>query len=170
MQRFPVARRRSLAEIFRAVEGPTWVALCACYTLWMLATAFHAALGLFWVPLAAIAVAFHSSLQHEALHGHPTRSRLANEALVFPALGLILPYRRYRDTHLRHHDNSVLTDPYDDPESWYLAEGDLSGLPHPLRWVFEANRTLAGRMILGPLLGLYGFLRADLRRLRAGER
>ena len=60
--------------------------------------------------------AAHSSLQHEALHGHPTRSAALNEALVFLPLGLLFPYRRFKMLHLRHHNNSALTDPYDDPE------------------------------------------------------
>ena len=43
-----------------------------------------------------------------------------NAALVFPALSFTIPYMRFRDTHLAHHVDSRLTDPYDDPESCYL--------------------------------------------------
>ena len=44
-----------------------------------------------FVLIAAPLVTLHSSLQHEALHGHPTRSAALNEALVFPPLGLLFP-------------------------------------------------------------------------------
>ncbi len=150
-------------SLLRSGEGPTWLALAGCYAVWLAATWHHEALGLLWIPLAAVAAAFHSSLQHEALHGHPTRSAAVNEALVFPALGLLYPYRRFKETHLRHHDDTRLTDPYDDPESWYLAERDAASLSRPMRFVLELNRTLLGRMILGPPLGAFGLLRSDLR-------
>ncbi|MEM1314671.1 MAG: fatty acid desaturase [Pseudomonadota bacterium] len=163
----------AMREILRAGEGPTWLALALCYAAWLLATGWVAGLpapvGWLWVPIAALAAAFHASLQHEALHGHPTRSGALNEALVFPPLGLLYPYRRFRDLHLRHHRDERLTDPYDDPETWYLAEGDLASAPRPLRWMLEANRTLLGRMLIGPLLGGWGLIRADLPGLLRGE-
>ncbi|MEM6440595.1 MAG: fatty acid desaturase [Pseudomonadota bacterium] len=159
--------------LLRAGEGPTWLALALCYAAWGLATGWVAGLpapfGWLWAPITALAAAFHASLQHEALHGHPTRSAALNEALVFPALGLLYPYRRFKDLHLRHHHDERLTDPYDDPETWYLAEGDLAALPRPLRWALEANRTLLGRMILGPLLGTWALIRQDLPGLLRGD-
>lgn len=159
-------------SLLRRGEGPTWLALGACYALWLVATAGLAAapwpLALACAGLAALAAGFHASLQHEALHGHPTRSAALNEALVFPALGLLYPYRRFRDLHLRHHDNEILTDPYDDPESWYLAEADAGRLSPPLRLALEANRTLLGRMLIGPWLGAFGLLRRDLPGLARG--
>ena len=70
------------------------IALGGCYAIWVLALAFAEALPwVWWIP-AALAAALHSSLQHEVLHGHPTRSPLLNEALVFPALSVVYAYRR----------------------------------------------------------------------------
>jgi len=68
----------------RPVEWPTWVALSALWLSFGLLTFFHASLP-WWIliPAGAYLVAFHGSLQHEALHGHPTRSALINELLVF---------------------------------------------------------------------------------------
>ena len=37
----------------------------------------------------------YMSLQHEVIHGHPTRSRRVNHALVGVPLGLMLPFARY---------------------------------------------------------------------------
>lgn len=160
------ARRRSR----RDVEWPTFLVLAGCYVLWGTVVWFHDALPLIlFLPVAAYGVALQSSLRHEALHGHPTRSLAVNEALVFPALCLLIPYRRFRDTHLKHHHDARLTDPYDDPESWYLAERDFASLPRVLQVMLKLNGTLAGRLLLGPPLSVAGLLRHDLRAIRAGD-
>ena len=111
----------------RRVEWPTLALLAACYALWGAVTAFYEQIGpLLLVLLAAPLVTLHSSLQHEALHGHPTRSAALNEALVFLPLGLLFPYRRFKTLHLRHHNDAALTDPYDDPECFYLRDRRLA--------------------------------------------
>ena len=87
----------------RRVEWPTVGLLLACYTLWGVMTALYSEIGpVFLILLTAPLVTLHSSLQHEALHGHPTRSTAVNEALVFLPLGLLFPYRRFKMLHLRH--------------------------------------------------------------------
>ncbi|MHA1523864.1 MAG: fatty acid desaturase, partial [Alphaproteobacteria bacterium] len=73
------------------VEWQTVALLAGCYGVWGGATYLYSALGWVVLPVAALAVALHLSLQHEAIHGHPTRSRRGNEALVFPALSLFIP-------------------------------------------------------------------------------
>lgn len=122
------------------------------------------------VPLAGWAIAQHSSLQHEAIHGHPFRDGRINMALVFPALALVIPYVRFRDSHLAHHQDAILTDPYDDPESNFLAERDWDSLPGWLRGVLRVNNTLAGRLLIGPVVGQAFWLRSDWRLARAGDR
>jgi len=123
-----VAARRS------GIEWPTLLLLVAVYGLWAAGTTWAAGLSL---PLAivvtALAIAQFSSLQHEVLHGHPFRSRLLNEALVFPALTVVVPYGRFRDLHLAHHHDPSLTDPYDDPESNYLDPAVWGRMSAPLR-------------------------------------
>ena len=153
------------------VELLTLALLVFCYALWGLATTSAAAL---WLPLgiagAGVAIALHSSLSHEALHGHPTRASWLNEALIWPALGLLIPYRRFRDTHIAHHRDEHLTDPYDDPETNYLDPAVWNRHPGWWRAVLRANNTLLGRMILGPWLGLATFLRDDFAAIGAGDR
>lgn len=160
-----------MAEHRAPVEWPTLLLTCAVYAGWAAATTWAAAL---WLPLgialATLCIALHSSLTHEMLHGHPFRDRRLNEALVFPCLGLFVPYRRFRDTHLAHHRDERLTDPYDDPESNYLAPQVWRGLPGWVRAVLGFNNTLLGRIIIGPLVGLAAFWRSDWRALRRGER
>jgi fatty acid desaturase len=139
--RFGLVRRAD------GVEWPTWAVLVSCYTIWLASVAWHDVLGAWWMLPAALMVTLHSSLQHEALHGHPTRSAALNEALVFPALGLFVPYRSFRETHLRHHNDANLTDPYDDPESWYLPLPEWNRAGSARRRLLNLNNTLAGRLL-----------------------
>ena len=153
------------------VEWPTWLALFCCYAAWVALTLGYHVIGPWlFMPLAAYVVGLHSSLQHEALHGHPTRNRRINEALVFLPIGLFYPYRRFRDTHLAHHRDERLTDPYEDPESWYLAEGDWFAMSAPVRLLRKLNATLLGRLLIGPAIGFVGFVRHDFRLIRAGDK
>ena len=153
------------------IEWPTLALLALCYAAW-------GAAGLWLVPVSlplavlatAILLALHASLQHEVLHGHPFADARLNAALVFPALGLFIPYGRFRDTHLAHHRDAILTDPYDDPESNYLDPAQWARLPRWRGALLAANNTLAGRMLIGPALSLAALLRDDLAAIRGGDR
>ncbi|MEO0369882.1 MAG: fatty acid desaturase [Pseudomonadota bacterium] len=162
---------KMVVETRRAVEWPTLVLLVVCYGFWALAIFWLSAL---WLPLgiavAALSIAQHSSLTHEALHGHPFRNPLLNEALVFPSLSVCVPFRRFRDLHLAHHVDSVLTDPYDDPETNYLDPHVWHRLPRILQRVLLLNNTLAGRMVFGPALGQYAMMETDWRLIQNGDR
>jgi len=154
----------------RDVEWPTVAVLGGCYAGWLLVTAFYDALGpLLFIVLAAPVVTLHSSLQHEAAHGHPTRFPAFNEALVFLPLGLLYPYRRFKALHLRHHSDSSLTDPYDDPESFYYAVADWHHLPKAVQKVLDFNNTFVGRFTIGPLVMAAGFAAAEFRLLAKGD-
>jgi fatty acid desaturase len=152
-------------------EGPTWAMLAVTYAVWAFATTWASAL---WLPLGMVlvtlAAAQHSSLSHEALHGHPTRHKWLNEALVFPALSVAIPYQRFRDTHLAHHNDEILTDPYDDPESNFLDPVVWEAQPGWLKQVRRFNNTLMGRLLVGPLIGQIAFVTDDWRQIRAGDR
>jgi len=152
------------------IEWPTFLLICATYALWALATTWLYSLSpVAGILLAGLAIAQFSSLQHEVLHGHPFRSRWLNEALVFAGLTLTVPYARFRDTHLAHHHDPVLTDPYDDPESNYLAPAVWAALPVPVRLLLRANNTLLGRIVLGPLIGTVMWLWGEGRLMLAGN-
>ncbi|MFT4151746.1 MAG: fatty acid desaturase [Paracoccaceae bacterium] len=152
-------------------EWPTLVMLGATYAVWGTGTVWlwpHS--GILAVVLTTLAITQFSSLQHEVLHGHPFRRRLLNEALVFPGLTLFVPYVRFRDTHLAHHHDPILTDPYDDPESNYLDPAVWGRLPRMTQWLLRVNNTLAGRMALGPVIGTWYFVKSDLALIRGGDR
>ena len=151
----------------RVSSGLLLVLLVLTYAAWAGVTAFAPTLTL-WVavPALALILAQHSSLQHEIIHGHPTRNQRLNDALVFPALGLLLPFERFRDQHLAHHYDPLLTDPHDDPETNYLDPEVWARLRRPVRAVLAVNNTLFGRMLIGPFLGMFCLWRDDLRALR----
>jgi fatty acid desaturase len=154
----------------RRIEWPTLGLLLGVHAAWALILTLGGGLPP-WavVPLLGPLLTLHSSLQHEVLHGHPFRDAHANEATVFLPLGLMVPYRRFRDQHLAHHHDPNLTDPYDDPETNYVDPAVWQRMSPLRRLVLRANNTLLGRMALGPFLSLAEFLRGDLRAMRAGD-
>lgn len=141
-------KREPLTRTFRRCHGPTWLAAVAIYSSWVWLTLHHASLPLpALAALGGIVIAWHGSLQHETIHGHPAGPRWLGRALGEPALSLWLPYEIYRDTHRRHHLTSHLTDPAHDPEA-------------PSAHWFQ--QTAVGRLVLGPLLTIGSFLAHEL--------
>jgi fatty acid desaturase len=138
------------------------------YTAWGFLT-WNAASLPWWLVLApgGIVVCLHGSLQHEALHGHPTRSPLINTVLALLPLGLWMPYAVYRDSHLAHHRCAKLTDPSSDPESFYVPASRWRRWSRWKQRIYELNNTLLGRMLLGPWLVVSTFWANTLRDLRA---
>lgn len=153
-----------------SIEWPTVLLILACYAGWI-------AIGLVvWpqypiiaVTALGVVIALQSSLMHEASHGHPTRSGRVNEWLVGLPIGLVYPFRRFRTLHLRHHADERLTDPFDDPESYYQAIWHHERLPKLLRMLLKANNTMVGRFFIGPWLGSAGFVGADFQLLGQGD-
>jgi fatty acid desaturase len=143
----------------------------ATYAFWALGT------SLLWPispPLAILvtmlAVAQYSSLTHEVLHGHPLPSQKLSEALVFPGLTVFVPYLRFKDLHLKHHFDPALTDPYDDPESNFVAPADWVRLSRPRQMLLRFNNTLFGRMMVGPAISAWALVTGDLAEIRQGDR
>jgi fatty acid desaturase len=154
-----------------AIEWPTALLAAAIYGGWAALTYFHGELPAIAVAaLGTWLVAWHSSLQHEILHGHPTRWPAVNAALGVPPLSLWLPYERYRATHLQHHHDERLTDPLDDPESKYLTPEQWARLGAIGRVVVRANGSFLGRLVLGPALAIGRFLADEARACLAGNR
>ncbi|MGB3391318.1 MAG: fatty acid desaturase [Pseudaminobacter sp.] len=154
-----------------SIEWPTVMLIAATYTAW-------AGAGIFFWPLYPIPtlvllgfiLAMQSSLMHEVSHGHPTRRSWVNEVLVGLPIGLVYPYRRFKALHLRHHADESLTDPFDDPESYYQALWQYRELPRAMKTLLAANNTMVGRFVLGPVLGSAGFLLAEAKLIAAGDR
>jgi fatty acid desaturase len=168
---------RALSARFTArTQWPTWLLIVVIYGGWLgvlLLVRAHR------VPLAAATPAlialctWHLSLQHELIHGHPTRSARVNALLGYPPLSIWYPYVLYRDTHLEHHRDEDLTMPGVDPESNYLSRERWSTLPSWRRALWLARKTFIGRLLIGPPLDIAmmgaaaasRFARGDLRAL-----
>lgn len=127
---------------------------------------------LWWVSAAALAVliAWHGSLQHELLHGHPFRNQHLNDMLGSVPIGLRLAYPVYRRYHLSHHRCEQLTDPMEDAESYYFTADAWRGFPRPARWFWVCHNTLSGRLVLGPACETILVYRWQWREVRAGDR
>jgi fatty acid desaturase len=164
--RASVARPRT-----RAVEWPSVVLCAVIYGSFAAVTFFHEALPSAVVAiLGTLLVAWHSSMQHEFIHGHPTPSRKLNRALAAVPLCLWLPFESYRMSHLVHHCDEALTDPLDDPESYYWSAADWAALGPVGRTIVRAHTTLAGRLVVGPAWNIGRYWRGELRALRRGDR
>lgn len=151
-------------------EAPTWLVAIGVYAGWLMLT-WYAALTPWWllIPLAGYLLCLYGSLQHEIVHGHPTRTRWINTLLGWPPLSLWLPLDLYRDTHLRHHRATQLTCPIEDPESFYVTAQEWARLGPLARGLLRCNGTLLGRLLLGPLIVVGQFWRAELNRLLRGN-
>lgn len=165
------AKAINVREVWDRLEIPTWILAAAIYACWALLTWHFNSLP-WWIvaPLGAWLVAWHNSLQHEALHGHPTRRGWLNTALAYPPLGLWMPYEAYRRTHLEHHKTDALTSPLDDTESFYVERDVWQRLGRVRRAGLIFNNTLLGRLTLGPALVATGFWRDEARRIAGGDR
>ena len=162
---------RDQRAVVNAIEWPTVFLWLACWGLWLL--------GVFVLPMASMLLAgvvltlvlvSQSSLSHEALHGHPFASRRVNDGLAIVSLGLLVPYIRFRDTHLAHHIDERLTDPYDDPETNFYDPAVWARMAHWQQQIMQLNNTLLGRMLIGPLISQVMFMRGDWREMRQGNR
>ena len=93
-----------------ARAGPTWIVAGAIYLGWGVATWHYHALPWWLVlPIGGFLLAWHGSLQHEAVHGQLAPWRWLNDAIALPPLGLWLPFPIYRATHRAHHNFDILT-------------------------------------------------------------
>jgi fatty acid desaturase len=153
-----------------AVEAPTLVLLALTYGGWLATTAAYARVSL-WIiaPVVTPLLTLHSSLQHEIIHGHPTRWASVNRLLGMLQLSLWLPFERYRQNHLAHHNDERLTDPIDDSESYYWTCEDWAGLTPFARRLVQIQQTLAGRIIIGSFWRIVVFLRIELAALIRNE-
>ncbi|MGO8377734.1 fatty acid desaturase [Rhizobium ruizarguesonis] len=114
-------------------------------------------------------IAWHGSLQHEVIHGHPTGNQRINDAIGSLPLSLWLPYPIYKESHLEHHRDEYLTDPIEDPESSYFTKATWEQLGATGRFLARWNTTLFGRLTIGPAVMLLSFLGQEWQQIRVNE-
>jgi fatty acid desaturase len=150
-------------------ELPTWLLIVAVYASWFGVAVNANRIGL---PLACVlltlATTWFLSLQHELLHGHPTRLPWLNALLGAAPLGIWLPYRIYRRSHLEHHA-ADLTHPDGDPESYFLYAGDWHAAGPLVRRLYAARNTLTGRVLLQPAFAIASIGADAVGRVRHGN-
>ncbi|MBS4085541.1 fatty acid desaturase [Pseudomonas rustica] len=152
-------------------DWPTWLLLIGVYGGWFAIMFNSHWLGrgcstVLLIPLLVLWL----SVQHELLHGHPTRWIRFNKILGYAPFAVWYPYTLYRDSHLLHHRDEDLTVPGVDPESRYLTRGRWQGsslFERSLHWL---NKTVLGRFAIGAPLGLLALASEELQRLKNRER
>lgn len=136
-------------------ELPTWIVIITLYSGWFATLAYWKTLGLLPATLLLIGfTAWYMSLQHELIHGHPTRFAWLNALFGTLPLAVWYPYGLYRDSHLAHHRHDSLTIPVDDPESYYFTEESWARFSPWHKRVIHARNTFCGRLLLAPLLDI----------------
>lgn len=151
-------------------EGPTWFLAAGIYAAWAGLVWYHAVLP-WWVlvPVGAYIIGLHFSLQHEAIHGWRSCPTWLRTIMVWPPIGLWLPYEIYRRGHARHHRNADLTYPGKDTETYYHTRADWEAFSPLWRGLLMANQTFLGRVTVGPAMRLYKLFTRDLAKFFKGD-
>ena len=151
-------------------EWPTWMLIVVIHGGWLATLAWWPVLG---TPLATLLMiwwcAWYMSLQHELIHGHPTRWPWLNRLFGYVPLAVWYPYEIYRETHLRHHDDFNLTMPALDAESTYVSPAEWAAMSKPLRAIHWLNKTFWGRLAVGPALAITATCGGAVRKLARGD-
>jgi fatty acid desaturase len=136
------------------------------YGAWVLLMVFNASLP-WWVitPVGAYLLAWHFSLQHEAIHSFRGVPAWLRFAVVFPPIGLWFPYPLYRKSHTTHHRDIHLTIPGVDTESYYVLRADWERMGPIKRGLLTFNQTMAGRLLIGPALRLWILVNRETQRV-----
>ncbi|WP_338464139.1 fatty acid desaturase [Franconibacter daqui] len=159
-------RQLARSWIWRS-ELPTWLLIITIYGGWFGVLACWQTLGLWPATLLLILfTAWYMSLQHELIHGHPTRYPWLNQLFGTLPLAVWYPYGLYRDSHLAHHRNHQLTLPDEDPETYYFSAERWRRFPRWQRRVIVLRNTFAGRVLLAPLLDIIGTLATMMQAFR----
>jgi len=162
-------RHLSQSWLWRS-ELPTWTLVVVIYTGWFATLAHWQTLGL--IPATLLLIWFttwYMSLQHELIHGHPTRSPLFNQLLGLMPLAVWYPYGLYRDSHLQHHRDQHLTFPDEDPETYYFSPARWRRFSPLQRRIIIIRNTFLGRVVLGPAIDIVQTLGSMLKAFRRAD-
>lgn len=165
-------QRERIRQLYRRrhwrLELPTGI-MAAVYGGWFAVALGWQTLGRGWRAAVDSPDHWYMSLQHELIHGHPTRWPRVNQLFGLLPLAVWYPYGLYRDSHLRHHRNDHLTDPHEDPESYYFSAAQWRRYPRLLPLLAAVRNTLIGRVLLGPALDIAATTAGAVKALASGE-
>jgi fatty acid desaturase len=138
----------------------------AIYSAWFLLMWFQAYIPWAMIFLGSYVIAWQFSLQHETIHGFRGVPKWFRTLIAMPLLGLWFPYPMYRRSHSLHHRNTYLTVPGQDTETYYVKQADWAQMGRLERAILLFNQTLAGRLLIGPLIRLYKLGQREVGRIR----
>ena len=121
------------------------------------------------IPFLSVLGAWHLSLQHETIHGHPFRRRWINDAIGSIPVTLWIPYFSYKKDHLEHHE-SDLTHPGLDNESYYVSPDAWASAGRIRRAAYWANRTILFRMFVWTIVSTVTYLWSKIRLMLRGDK
>ena len=121
------------------------------------------------VPMLAVLGAWHLSMQHEVLHGHPFKNQFINDAIGGIPVTLWIPYLAFKKDHHEHH-LSDLTNPALDNESYYVSQEQWDKAGRIRRAAWTANRTILFRMFVWTIVSTITYVMSVLKRAVRGEK
>ena len=155
-----------MQKTLNRIEYPTLGLILLSYASWILLVLFgHYLPVIVWTLVFALNVTLFLSITHEVVHGHPTSKAFINRLLILFPIGWIFPYERFKDTHIQHHETDELTDPFDDPESWYHPKSSFESMNQLVRTIFTFNNTILGRMLIGPAISMAKFYISEIQQI-----
>jgi fatty acid desaturase len=121
------------------------------------------------VPMLAVLGAWHLSMQHEVLHGHPFKNQFLNDFIGGIPVTLWIPYLAFKKDHYEHH-LSDLTNPALDNESYYVSQEQWDKAGKIRRAAWTANRTILFRMFVWTIVSTITYVLSVLKRAMRGEK
>ena len=121
------------------------------------------------IPMLAVLGAWHLSMQHEVLHGHPFKNQFLNDAIGGIPVTLWIPYLAFKKDHHEHH-LSDLTNPALDNESYYVSQEQWDKAGKIRRAAWTANRTILFRMFVWTIVSTITYVLSVLKRAVRNEK
>ena len=135
-----------------------WRTLLLVMTIWgaWSYSVFIIPVDMIWISVVVLpfTLTLYQSCQHEAIHHHPFTQSYYNDMIVMMPLTLLVPYYYFKESHLKHHQSDI-TDPDDDPESFYVTQEVWNDLSIWQQKILIFNNCILGRLILGRLIYIY---------------
>jgi fatty acid desaturase len=160
----------SSALLRERAEWRTLLVVVAVYGLTVLAVVRYEVLTPWLaIPMLGVLGAWHLSMQHEVLHGHPFKNQFLNDAIGGIPVTLWIPYLAFKKDHHEHH-LSDLTNPALDNESYYVSQEQWDKAGRIRRAAWTANRTILFRMFVWTIVSTITYVLSVLKRAVRGEK
>ena len=165
----PVTDSSTTGVLHEAGEWKTLGVIVAVYGLTVLTVVRYDVLTPWLaIPMLAVLGAWHLSMQHELLHGHPFRNQFINDAIGIIPVTLWMPYFAFKKDHHEHH-KSDLTNPELDNESFYVTQEQWDNAGTIRRAAWTANRTILFRMFVWTIVSTISYVTLVLKRAARNE-